>query len=58
MNMKRFLFYVAIMFGSLIGFCAAEIVLRKDIINETKYLSNLVKQLAADAYRQYVLTGF
>ena len=39
-------------------FCAAEIVLRKDIINETKYLSNLVKQLAADAYRQYVLTGF
>ena len=35
--MKRFLFYVAIMFGSLIGFCAAEIVLRKDIINETKY---------------------
>ena len=39
-------------------FCAAEIVLRKDIINETKYLSNLVKQLAADAYRQYVLTSF
>lgn len=38
-------------------FCAAEIVLRKDKIVETKYLSNLVKQLAADAYRQYVLTG-
>ena len=39
-------------------FCAAEIVLRKDKIIETKYLSNLVKQLAADAYRQYVLTSF
>lgn len=39
-------------------FCAAEIVLRKDKITETKYLSNLVKQLAADAYRQYVLTSF
>ena len=39
-------------------FCAAEIVLRKDKIVETKYLSNLVKQLAADAYRQYALTGF
>ena len=39
-------------------FCAAEIVLRKDKSIETKYLSNLVKQLAADAYRQYVLTSF
>jgi len=44
--------------GTVLLMYAAEIVLRKDIINETKYLSNLVKQLAADAYRQYVLTGF
>lgn len=38
-------------------FCAAEIILRKERINETKYLSNLVKQLAADAYRQFRLNA-